>query len=58
MSVALFVFLGYKVISTPAPSGGVVVLAAINLLNQLNLAAQTEMKTLNFHYLAEVGHAF
>jgi len=51
--VHYILFEGYKVISTPPPSGGVVVLAAMNLLNQLNLAAGNQMKTLNFHYLAE-----
>lgn len=45
---------GYKVISTPAPSSGVIVLAAMNLLNQLKLSAENQMKTLNYHYLAEV----
>ena len=41
-------------ISTPAPSSGIIVLAAVNLFNQLNLPESKKMSTLNYHYLSEV----
>eukprot|EP00794_Sanderia_malayensis_P011955 gene11955-13192_t len=46
-------FNGYKVITTPVPSSGVVVLAALNLLGQLKLSAKDQKTSLNYHYVLE-----
>eukprot|EP00795_Rhopilema_esculentum_P008506 gene8506-14506_t len=44
----------YKIISTPPPSSGTVVLAAMNLIHRLGLQQANQDKALNYHYLAEV----
>ena len=47
-------FLGYRVITTPLPSGGPVLISMLNILDGFKFSKEDQNKSLTYHYMIEV----
>ena len=47
-------FIGYRVITTPLPSGGPVLISMLNILDGFKFSKEDQDKSLTYHYMIEV----